>query len=730
MSAQAPIIELPDIVQSLQNKQWTGTLEILSPHADQRTTCLFFRNGMIQHCAPDRNAIVLGQALYTLGLLDEADYVMTMADYEQGGRHVGEVLVELGLVDERGIREALSYQGREHVLDVFTWERVDVRFHAGEELLSQRFTPQQREVNLNLAGMSILMEAARRSDEWGMVKDAIPTEHDVIAPTDPAGLPKGLVDPRVALLIDCYRSAFEVARAAPADTLEALNQLAELIKEGHLKLLEPSELVQVGLVAERDNELQKALDLYELCLERGLDHLDLHRRVARVYGLLGRKEALERWLAVVDRCLAVDRKDLALDALREAHQIAPQDVSLGRRLAAALSEAGEHAEAAGVLRPMLPLAEARAREEPEFALAVFSEYLELSPEDMDVLDRCAQLHLDQENRLEAMACLDDLATVLISQDKADEAVKVYYRILDIDAENLQARLLLAQNLASRGLTDDAVREYRRLADILYRSGVIGNSINWPFLIKVYESIVELEPSATEAWQWLAKAYIENGQQDLAISRYLGMADSLEPPEGEAPPPEILQPLRRVVELSPLDYEVRRRLATAHLALNQRERAVACLRALAEVQLEQEQVPDARESFQAALEHDPFDMDSRRGLASIHERLGEQEQAFQAWRAIGGMCHRAGLSEQAVKDYHRAFQLRNDEPTTLRELAEIEEARGRGRNSAMLYARYAHLMIGAENFGSAREALERAAKLEPALPQVAQLQARLSAAKSS
>lgn len=728
MSPSAPIIELPDIVQSLQNKRWTGTLEILSSDEDRRTTCLFFREGMIQHCAPDRNPLVLGQALYALGLIDEADYVMTLVDYEQTARPTGQVLLELGLVDEAGIRQALRHQGQEHVLDVFNWERVDVRFHAGEEELEQRFSPQQREVSLGLAGMSILMEAARRSDEWGMIKEVISNEHDVIAPTAEGGLPKGLIDRRIALLIDCYRSAYEVARQAPADTLETLNELAELIKAGHLKLLDPNELVQVGLVAEQDQELAKALSIYELCTERGLDHLDLHRRIARVTSRLGHDKALERWLAVAERCQAVDRRDLALESLQEAHSLDPENVELGRRLAALLVEEGQHAEGAKVLRPLIDLIEPTAEENPDLALAVFGEYLELAPEDTNALERASALHLSQDNMLEAMSCLDDMATVLISEEKLEAAVEIYYRILDIDSENLQARLLLAQNLANMGNIDDAVREYRRLADILYRSGVIGNSINWAFLIKVYESIVELEPSATEAFEWLAKAYLENDQTELAISRYLGMADSLAPAEGEIPPPEILQPLRRVVELAPNDYDTRRRLAETHLALNQRERAVGVLRQLAEVSLNNNLVDQARSAYEEALGHDPFDMGSRRGLAGIHEQQGQHEQAFATWRSIGGMCYRAGLLDQAVKDYHRAFQIKDDEPQTVRELAEIEAARGRDRNSAMLFARFAHLMIGQQNFGLAREALERASQLEPSLPQVAQLQQKLSTAQ--
>ena len=721
MAPSAPIIELPDIVQSLQNKRWTGTLEILAANP-ARTTCLFFREGVIQHCAPDRNPLVLGQALFALGLIDEADYVMTMVDYEQTGRRVGEFLVELGLVDEQGIQQALSYQGREHVLDVFAWERIDVRFHAGEEKIEERFSPQQREVRLNLPGMSVLMEAARRSDEWGIIRESIPSEHDVVACVgEPPGLE--LLDRRVSLLIDNYRSAQEVAQEAPADTLETLNQLAGLVRDGHLKLLEPPELVKVGLVAEQDGDYGKALAVFTLARERGLDQLDLERRAARVTSLLGHKEeALTRWLAVADRCLATERPDLAVGALEEACALDPENLELGLRLGRLLLETGAGPEALVRLRSLVDLAEASAP--PEEAVEVLGLYLEHAPEDTEVLERQSALYLTLENSLEAMVCLDDMATVLVSRGALEEAVKIYYRVLEIDAENLQARLLLAQNLANMGSTDDAVREYRRLADILYRSGVIGNSINWPFLIRVYESIVELEPAATEAWEWLAKAYIENGQEDLAISRYLGMADSLAASDEERPPLEILQPLRRVVELAPNELGYRQRLADAHLALGQRERAVACLRTLAETALGLHQTDDALDAYRLALSHDPFDMDSRRGLAGIHEQQGQREEAFALWLGIGGMCYRAGLLDQAVQDFQRAYQIRDSDPQLLRELAEIEQKRQRARNSAMFWARYAHVMIERQDLGSAREALETAQRLDSSLPQLQQLRARL------
>jgi tetratricopeptide (TPR) repeat protein len=721
MSETAPIIELPDIIQSLQNKRWLGTLEVVS--GQSRRCFLFFREGLVQHRKMDHSQVILGRALYELGLIDEADYVMTLVDHERTGRRLGEVLIELGLVDPESIQKALHFQAREDIFDVFTWKNLDVRFHPGDPPLPAVFAPEDLELKLHISGMSILMEAARRADERELVNAFIPSEHDIVAP-GPGGLPEGLIDRRVALLIDGYRSAYEIARQSPLNTLEALKAIADLVRDGHLTTLEPADLAKVGVEAERDEDYEKALHVYELAAERGLEHLDLYRRIARAYHRLGRNaEALDRWLAVADRCVRVDRRDLAIGALRDALELAPDDLDLRARLAQLLVQADLPQEAAAEYRALIAAAEAKAAPAAR-RIELHQELLELAPEDKPALERLANLNLEQGDLILAMQRLDELATVLLGEERPDEAVAVYYRILDIDAENLDAHLRLAQTLAKMGSTDDAVREYRRLADTLYKSGLIANSINWSFLIKVYESIVELEPSSTPAWEWLAKAYVENGQVDLAVSRYEGMARSLEPHEGEPPPPELLQPLRRIVELAPERLDVRRRLAEVHLALNQVDRAVRTLRELAERALEHGQPVEAREAYEDALAVAPFDMDSRRGLAAMAEQAGSLDEAQMGWRLVGAMCLRAGLYDDASRDLRRAVQLRPDDVEALYDLARAEDQRGAPRPAAAIYAKYAELMLQLGNNGMARDALERARALEPSHSQTNQLLARL------
>src|SRR5262245_29679267 len=123
-----PIIELADIIQSLTHKSWTGTLEVSS---DGRSSYMYFHTGVIQHVKVDRSQVVLGRALWELSLIDEADYMLTLVDYEQTGRRFGEVLVELGLVGPEEIHKALAHQAREDLVGTISWKNVDAHFHPG-----------------------------------------------------------------------------------------------------------------------------------------------------------------------------------------------------------------------------------------------------------------------------------------------------------------------------------------------------------------------------------------------------------------------------------------------------------------------------------------------------------------------------------------------------------------------------------------------------------------------
>ncbi|MEZ6187145.1 MAG: tetratricopeptide repeat protein [Planctomycetota bacterium] len=709
MTENLPFIEITDIIQSLSNKRSTGTLEL--SRSSEPTTYLFFRNGVVQHLKIPRSQVILGKALYQLNLIDEADYELTLQDYAATGRRYGEVLAELGVVSSENITKALAFQAREDVLNVLTWKQVQTRFHAKDEPLGDVFSEADLEVELQLGGMSLLMEAARREDEWTLVREHIPHEDDVLRPATPGAVKAEDLDVRITLLIDGYRSAYEIADAAPLNTLECLHKLAELVAAGKLVTLEAAELVQLGHEAELEEDHEKALKLYQLARERDQDGFELRRRIARAHHLLGHKqEALERWLEVAERCAEAERADLAIATLKEVVELYPTDLHLRQRLVPLLVANEATADAALQLRNLIALAETNG-ESPQLISDLMVQLLELDPQDGATLRGLARLHRDEGEGVQAMARLDELATLEVEAGNLERAIDAYREILEIDPENLDARLRLAESLAGLGSTNDAVAEYRGLADILYNSGLIANSINWPFLIRVYESIVELEPSSTPAWEWLAKAYLENDQRDLAISRYLGMAQSLRPTPGEPPTPALISPLARVVELDPQRLETCYELAHTYLALGMRVEAGRTLRQLAEEALRQEDVRKARSAYQEALEIDPFDLASRRGLAALHELQGDLDLGFEAWLTCAELCQRVGLIDEGRSDARRALEISAADPRALLVSAELEQQAEEPRAAAALLLRYAEIMHDRQNVGMAQDAINRAQRLD-------------------
>lgn len=724
-SGQHKIIDLADILQSLGNKRWTGTLQVIS-HA--RNNYLFFREGIIQHSKSDStNRIVLGRALFKLGRLDEADLNVALNHEEKLGRKIGETCLELGFVTQDDIKDALGFQAREGVLDLFTWEDIDARFHPGEPPLEAAFAPEDLEVKLGLSPMGLLMEAARRADEWEMVKTELPSPSEVlIVVKEDAPVPES-VDRRLLALVDGYRMASEVGDAAPVANFEALKQLADLMKQGLLRRLEAIELAKVALEAEKEQNLEKALKLYQLSQARGLgDRIDLAKRIARVYQLMGQsRQSLTLWLTLAEKCEGSQRPDQAIEAYRAALAIDPLRLEAHEKLARLLVSMDRKDEAAAQLRNVVEMLQGADPRDPKKLIRAHDELLEIAPDDAASLRAVAELHVEDGDKVHAIVRYDELAQGLVGLGQLEDAIAVYYRVLEIDEECLEGRLALAQCLAKLGSTDDAVREYRRLAELLQRSGLIQNSINWPFLIKVYESIVELEPSSTPAWEWLAKAYVENGQHDLAVSRYEGMASSLEPKdESQKPPPELVAPLRKILELAPDRPDVRQRLARVYLAHDRTTEAVRVLCDLARWHVSANDEAAALEPLEDALHADPFHLDSRRTLAELHDRAGRRPQAFAEWSTLGGLCFRAGFNDQAADAYRRALALEPEDTPALRECAIAEERRGRVTEAALLFSKLAQVEQARENKGAATYAQDRYREL--ARPQPAGVPPRPSA----
>ncbi len=170
MPIEGPLAELGihDVFQLLDVSRKTGTLTVTSVLRDNEGVVLF-EHGKVISATIRSNPHRIGDLLVRSGRLTDADLVRVQQAKAAGDRRrFGEILVALGLMTAREIERQVQLQIEAVVFELMSWSEGHFRFDDGlrEDALLYAATP--------LGTESLLMEGARRIDEWSQIADRVP----------------------------------------------------------------------------------------------------------------------------------------------------------------------------------------------------------------------------------------------------------------------------------------------------------------------------------------------------------------------------------------------------------------------------------------------------------------------------------------------------------------------------------------------------------------------------
>jgi len=169
MAIQGPLRELGihDVFQLLDLGKRTGVLRINSALRQNEGT-IWFQEAAVVAAAIQSNPHPLGSALLQAGKIREEDLTRARALQEQGdARRIGEILVATGAVSER----ELKTQVRAHIEDVvFTMLGWSEGYFVFEECAPEVIP---RETDLRISVEHLLLEGARRIDEWSRIQGRV-----------------------------------------------------------------------------------------------------------------------------------------------------------------------------------------------------------------------------------------------------------------------------------------------------------------------------------------------------------------------------------------------------------------------------------------------------------------------------------------------------------------------------------------------------------------------------
>src|SRR5512145_485788 len=146
--------------------------------------------------------------------------------------------------------------------------------------------------------------------------------------------------------------------------------------------------------------------------------------------------------------------------------------------------------------------------------------------------------------------LKDKAADLAAKGKVEKAASLYREVVEADPKDLASRQKLAEVLRRAGAIEEAIEEYKAVADRFARDGRLIKSI------AICKTILELDPQHVATQQALADLYSRRQASDAArppVRQTLMMAVAAAPAAGAPPvPPPAPRPGEQsvVIRLSP------------------------------------------------------------------------------------------------------------------------------------------------------------------------------------
>lgn len=157
---------LPDVLQLLAMGKKTGCLSITHRN---NFGYIYFDRGRICYASVVNRRDRLGDMLVKSGEITQAQLDAALASQsKRADTPVGRLLVEQGALSSEQLNAAVDVQIREAVYFLFTWHHGTFNFEAD-------VTPEGQDHVVSINPESLLLEGARRVDEWSLVEKKIPS---------------------------------------------------------------------------------------------------------------------------------------------------------------------------------------------------------------------------------------------------------------------------------------------------------------------------------------------------------------------------------------------------------------------------------------------------------------------------------------------------------------------------------------------------------------------------
>ncbi len=301
MAIEGPLRELGihDVFQLLDLSRKTGTLRVTSELRDDEGMVLF-ENGRVTFASVQSKPTSIERILRQAGRLSDADVDAAAKVSDDPMQGLGDRLVLLGAITQRELERQLRLAIESVVFELMSWREG---FFSFEERVANDVP---RDARIAISTESLLMEGARRIDEWSRIADKVPSLSviPVLAPVDDDRASVLDLLPHeweVLMMIDGERDLRGIAASLGSSEFEIAKIAYGLVSTGVVALRLPVRSAMVAQVATEwaEGAFEQARDAmragrHEEALsavrdaQRDAGGTEAHRLAARILARLGR----------------------------------------------------------------------------------------------------------------------------------------------------------------------------------------------------------------------------------------------------------------------------------------------------------------------------------------------------------------------------------------------------------------------------------------------------------
>lgn len=458
-------VGLADVFQMLAHNQKVG---ILSIHGRESWKALYFdRRGVSlyynEHTFLDRLLDALARRNYlTTELLDSirrqcaGDPISTV-----------ESLLGGGLLQEAIFLDSFRTQMEEEIYDLFLWEKVHWEFLEGETEVDGR----EGVVNENFffPADSLIMEAARRLDEWVFIRELVASPSEVFEAIAHYSAEEvvGLDEQEISVLdlIDGKRNVARVTEIAQLTSFQVHKSISVLAQKGFVQALPDAKLLPNANECIQGARLEDGIRLLERAVQVDAGLPDAHLLAARSYEMLDEvASATWHYKSYVESKVESGDIDEAVQCMQHALSLVPTDLYAWERLLQALMtqqtpSLDPHQVGKDLTELYLEL------DEVERARDVLEDLLKARPDDIELKKTLITVHTKAGDTKRVMELYESIADDLVKNKDPIGAVRYLQKILMIDRNRRE----ISDRIKQLYVLDERHRSRRRSVALILAS---------------------------------------------------------------------------------------------------------------------------------------------------------------------------------------------------------------------------------------------------------------------